>query len=401
MTSGEESERGLLRSAESTQRATFLELFFDLVFVFALTRISQRLINDFSSDRRILFSEAGQTLLLFLALWLVWTLTALTTSRLDPDQPAIQLVVVGTMFGAMVMAVAVPKGFGERAIVFAGAYVALQFGRTLLLLVAHNRDRDVPVRLIIWLGLSAVPWLFGATSDDARLRGVLWTIAILLDYGGAIAGWPVPGLGRGPAANVPIAGEHLAERYQQFLLITLGESILVIGLTFSGADFAVDRAAAFLVSFLTTVLLWRIYFHQAGHLLPLAITSARHQGRFGRSMSFSHLLMIAGIVLTAVGYELAIAHPLGHITPVWLYTMLGGPALFLTGRALFEYQVYARVSRSRTGGLILLGLLVPAMLHVPPLVVSVSAAVVLAGVALADAFRSRGRTTPEQPTPSL
>lgn len=400
MTGGGGSERGLLRRAESSQRPTFLELFFDLVFVFALTRISQRLIGDFSSDRRMLFSEAGKTLLLFLALWLVWSLTSLTTSRLDPDQPAIQFVVVGSMLGAMVMAVAVPKGFDERAIVFAGAYVALQLGRTLFLLVAHRRVQDVSVRLTIWLGISAVPWLLGGACDDARLRGVLWTVAILLDYGGSIASWPVPGMRPLPTL-VPTAAEHLAERYQQFLLITLGESILVIGLTFSGASFAAARTAAFLVSFLTTVLLWRVYFHQAGHLLPSAISAARHPGRFSRAMSFSHLFMIAGIVLTGVGYELSIAHPLGHTTPVWLYAMLGGPALFLAGRALFEYQVYARFSRYRISGLVMLGLLVPALLHVPPLVVSTSAAAVLAGVALADAFRSRGRTTPEQPTPPL
>ncbi|RKR87814.1 low temperature requirement protein LtrA [Micromonospora pisi] len=399
MTNGEESEPGVLRSAENSQRATFLELFFDLVFVFALTRISQRLITDFTDRRSTLLSEAGQTLLLFLALWLVWTFTALVTSRLDPDQPAIQLVVVGTMFGAMVMAVAVPKGFGEHAVIFAVAYLALHLGRTLFLFLVHRRDRDVPLRLFIWLGLSAVPWLFGAINDDAGLRAVLWTIAILLDYGGAVAGWPIPKLGPAPTTEIPIAGEHLAERYQQFLLITLGESILVIGLTFSGASFAVDRTTTFLISFLTTVLLWRVYFHQAGHLLPVAITTARQPARFGRSMSFSHLFMIAGIVLTAVGYELSITHPLEHTSPVWLYTMLGGPALFLAGRAQFEYQVFARVSRSRIGGLIALVLLTPAMLLVPPLAVSSAAAAVLAAVALADALRSRRRTMPEAPTP--
>ncbi|WP_329103473.1 low temperature requirement protein A [Micromonospora sp. NBC_01699] len=399
MTGAEEA--GVLRSAESSQRATFLELFFDLVFVFALTRISQRLITDFNTERRILLPEAGQTLLLFLALWLIWTFTALTTSRLDPDQPAIQFVVVGSMFGAMVMAVSVPKGFGERAIIFATAYITVQIGRTLLLFLAHRRDRDVAVRLLVWLGLSAVPWLLGGVVDDAGLRGVLWTIAILLDYGGAISGWPIPVLGRAPTTEVPIAGEHLAERYQQFLLITLGESILVIGLTFSGSSFATDRTVAFLLAFLTTVLLWRVYFHQAGHLLPMAITSARQPARFGRSMSFSHLFMIAGIVLTAVGYELSIAHPLGHTAPVWLYTILGGPALFLAGRAQFEYQVFARVSRSRIGGLVVLALLVPALLQVPPLVASTAAATVLAGVAVADALRSRARTTPEPPTPPL
>ncbi|MGW4467596.1 low temperature requirement protein A [Micromonospora sp. NPDC004704] len=391
-------ESGVLRSAESSQRATFLELFFDLVFVFALTRISQRLITDFTDERRILLGEAGQTLLLFLALWLVWSFTALVTSRLDPDQPLIQLMVVGTMFGALVMAVAVPEGFGERAAVFAGAYVAIQVGRTLFLLAINRSEWEVGARLLFWLGLSVVPWLLGAAVGQPWLRGLLWTVAVLLDYGGVILDWPTPKLGRVRTAEVPIAGEHLAERYQQFLLVTLGESILVIGLTFSGSSFAPDRTTAFLVSLLTTVLLWRVYFHQAGHLLPLAITVAGRQLRFGVSMSFSHLFMVAGIVLTAVGYELSIAHPLGHPTPVWLYAILGGPALFLVGRALFEYQVFARVSRSRTAGFVLLGLLALALVHTPPLVAGAAAAAVLAGVAVADALRAR-RTGLERPRP--
>jgi low temperature requirement protein LtrA len=393
-------ELGLLRGEESSQRATFLELFFDLVFVFALTRVSQRLIVDFSTDRRILPSEAGQTLLLFLALWLIWSSTALATSRLDPDHPAIQIVVVGSMLGAMIMALAVPGGFGARALVFAGAYVSVQVGRALFLWAIHRSGRGAAARTLIWAGTSAVPWLAGGIVAQGGIRGLLWTLGVVLDYTASAAGAPVPRLGRSRTTGVTIAAEHLAERYQQFLLIALGESILVIGLTFTGDGFAVDRIVSFLVSFLTTVLLWRIYFHRAGHVLPAALTSARDPARLGRAASLTHLLMIAGIVLCAVGYELSIARPFGQTVPAWLFAILGGPALFLVGRGLFEYQVFARVSRSRIVGLAALGLLAPALLHLQPVAVSGGAAAVLAGVAVNDALRSRGRP-PERPAPPI
>ncbi|MFK3983112.1 low temperature requirement protein A [Micromonospora sp. NPDC050397] len=393
---------GLLRTEATSQRATFLELFFDLVFVFALTRVSQRLITDFSTDRRILFSEAGQTLLLFLALWLVWSFTALVTSRLDPDRPEIQFVVIASMFGAMVMAVAVPQGFNERAVVFAGAYVAVQLGRSVFLAVVHQRERILSLRVIFWLGMSAVLWLLGGVTAHHGVRGVLWTLAVALDFAGAASGWPTPKLGRSRVAEWSIAGEHLAERYQQFLLVTLGESILVIGLTFSGENFALDRTTAFLVAFLTTVLLWRVYFHRAGQLLPAAITSARQPARLGIAMTYTHLLMVAGIVLASVGYELFVTTPLGRTTPVWLYAILGGPVVFLAGRALFEYQVVGSISWPRIIGLVLLALIAPAMTlgHLPPVAIAAAVAAVLAGIVAADALRARGRAT-DLPTPPI
>jgi low temperature requirement protein LtrA len=393
---------GLLRSEATSQRATFLELFFDLVFVFALTRVSQRLITDFNTEQRILVSEAGETLLLFLAVWLVWWFTALVTSRLDPDQPAIQFVVIGSMLGAMVMAVSVPLGFAQRAIVFAGAYVAVQLGRSVLLWVVHRPERTITGRVIFWLGSTAVLWLLGGVTADPGVRGVLWTLAIVLDYGGASLGWPTPKLGRSHFSEWSIAGEHLAERYQQFLLITLGESILVIGLTFSGENFAADRTTAFLVAFLTTVLLWRVYFHRAGQILPVAITTARQPARLGVAMAYTHLFMVAGIVLTSVGYELFVTQPLGHTMPVWLYAILGGPALFLAGRALFEHQVFGRISWPRVIGLVVLALIVPAvmLIPVPPVGVGAAAAAALAGIVGADAIRARGQAT-DLPTPPI
>jgi len=100
---------------------------------------------------------------------------------------------------------------------------------------------------------------------------------------------------------------------------------------------------------------------------------------------------VAGIVLTAVGDEIVITHPVGHARPAWIAVMLAGPGLFLVGRAIFEYAVLARVSRNRWIGLLVLAALTPVTLHTPPLIVALAASAVLTGVAAGDASRARGR----------
>jgi low temperature requirement protein LtrA len=181
------------------------------------------------------------------------------------------------------------------------------------------------------------------------------------------------------------------------VIIALGESILLLGLTFTRA-FAVDRAAAFVLSFATTVLLWRIYFYRAGTVLADAIAASPRPGRLGHTVPYTHLVMVTGILVTGVGYALVIDHPLGHLNPAWLAVILGGPALFLAGRSRFEYDVFARVSRSRVVGLLALAVLAPVMLPLPPLVATAAAAAVLTGVAVNDAIRA-SKGPPEPPSP--
>ncbi|MGI5519804.1 low temperature requirement protein A [Micromonospora sp. CA-259024] len=396
----EQGSNGLLRSEASRQRATFLELFLDLVFVFALTRISIRMIADFTDGQRGVYAGLGQALLLFLALWAVWSLTVWSTSWLDPEAPIVQTVIVMTLVGAMTMAVAVPDGFGARASLFAITFVTLQIGRVVYFYVAgHGRpDPQQSIRILFWLGMSTPLWVIGGLVNSGTVRGPLWTIAVLIDYTGLFLGWPTPRLGAQRLGVRAIAAEHLAERYQQFLLLALGEAIFVIGLAFSGSEFHVEQTGGFILALATTVLLWRIYFHVAGGLLDAAISRAANAARLATEMAFAHMVMISGIVLTGVGFELFITEPLAHLPAAWLIAILGGPVLFLAGRSALEYQTFARISRSRIAGLLTLGLLTPVALHLQPLTAGTAAAAVLLGVAGADARRSR-RHPPETPTP--
>ncbi|MBM0239105.1 low temperature requirement protein A [Micromonospora sp. ATA32] len=383
----------LLRRPGQPQRATFLELFFDLAFVFALTQLSHALIQNLA------WSGAFQALVLLLAVLRVWLGTAWVTDRFDPQRPAIQLLVIATMVGSLVMAVALPDAFGEQGLVFAGAYIAIHTGRDLFLFIAlrgHELQRTA-WRGLFWYGVAALPWIAGALAHGTT-RGALWTLAVALDYTAYALRFPTPGLGRTLKSELPKVAEHLSERYRQFFIIALGELILVTGLALRGTGFAADRTTAFVVSIATTVLLWRIYIYRAGELSAAAIAAAPDPARLAQSTSYAHLVMVAGIVVTAVGDELVIEHPLGHTQPAWIAVIFGGPALFLAGRAGFEYAIFARVSRDRLIGVLVLAALTPAMLLVPPLLAALAATAVLAGIAIADAARTRGRP-PEPPSP--
>ncbi|MBU8859589.1 MULTISPECIES: low temperature requirement protein A [unclassified Micromonospora] len=388
----------LLRTGSSPGRATFLELFFDLVFVFALTRVSQRLINGLDGSPGAVAGEVAKTLLLFLVLWQVWTITTWVTSRYEPERVVIQTVVVGTMFGSLVLGVTLPRALEERALPFALAYVVVMVGRPLVIAAAlrgHPR-RLVPLRLAAWAGISTPLWIAGALMPGPRLA--LWVVALAVDRLGTLLGWPLPGIGASRIREWLVAGEHLAERYQQIFLIALGESILVIGMTYSGKEFSVDAAAAFAISFVITALLWRIYFYRAGHLLAEALRMAGTPGRLAESAVQTHLFMVLGVLSAAVGYELVIAHPYDTARPNWLVFVVGGPALFLAARSRFEYEIFGRVSRPRLAGLLVLMLILPALAAVPAMFALGAVALVLALVALADARRAWHR--PPEPSAS-
>ncbi|MFG1656891.1 low temperature requirement protein A [Micromonospora chersina] len=383
----------LLRRPGDPQRATFLELFFDLVFVLALAQLSRGLTEDLG------WSGAFRALVLLGAMWWVWASTAWLTDRTDPHRPAIQALVIATMIGSLVMAAAVPEAFGDTGLIFAGAYVAVQFVRGLVLVVVlrgYELRRHV-VRGLFWYGLSALPWIAGALVHGTA-RGALWALAVLLDHTAGRFGFPTPGAGRTPGQDLVISGEHLSERYRQFFIIALGELILVTGLALSSSGFAPDAAAAFAVSIATTVLLWRIYIYRAGEVMAAAIAASPDPVRLARSASYAHMAMVAGVVVAAVGAELVIAHPLGHTPPTWIAVTLGGPALYLAGRARFEHAVFGRVSRSRPIGVLALAAIAPAMLLLPPVVVAAAPALVLTGIAISDAARARGRPA-EPPSP--
>ncbi|MEV0152972.1 low temperature requirement protein A [Micromonospora sp. NPDC050686] len=368
-------------SQQHPQQVGFVELFFDVVFVFAFTRFSERLVENFD------LLNSWATLVLMLAMWWLWYRTVWTTNRYDPERPSIQLMVIVAMLASLLMSAAVPAAaLTERGVVFAWVYVTVQVLRPFWLLLIggeHRYPRLVHLRILFWTAVSAVPWIAGTfVMDGPRL--VLWTVAIVIDYSGGILDYPTPRLGRAGLRDQPIAEAHLTERCRQLLIIALGEAVLASGIEFSPYGFQRDRAMALLVSFVIAVLLWQLYYYRAGTLLRAAIASASAPARISELAAYAHLIMVIGISLSAVGDTLIIRHPFGPTGWTWVAAIFGGPALFLAGRSMLDYAVFSRVSWSRPIGVLLLAALAPVALRLPPIVVAMVAVVVLAAVALSN-----------------
>ncbi|RKR86394.1 low temperature requirement protein LtrA [Micromonospora pisi] len=377
---------GLIRDPNRPQRATAVELFYDLVYVFMLARLAEALIHDLHP------LGAYETLILLLATWWVWSYTNLATDTLDSSRPAVQLLVIAIMFGSLVMSTAVPDAFEGRGLLFASAYVGIHLGRSLVLAVIlrRHRLRNRPLRGIFWFGMSGAIWIAGAFSSDG-VRVLLWTLALALDYLGPMLRWPTPWIGRSPAWEWNLAGEHLAERYRQFIIIALGETIVITARTFRSSDYGSQRVFAFVTAFATTVLLWWIYFYRTREKLGNAITGSADPGRETKWAGYAHLVMVAGVVLTTVGDELIIKHPYGPMQESWVAVIIGGPVLFLLGRTLLGHEVFVHVARPWVIGTCVLVAMAPGMLFLPPVAVSATVVAVLFAIVLADALSTRER----------
>ncbi|MBY8870249.1 low temperature requirement protein A [Micromonospora sp. PLK6-60] len=393
---------GLLRGRGSDPQASFVELFFDLVVVFALNRLvttTVRGLQGGSPGHR--WTTIVQAMLLILPLVWVWTITVYGTARFDPRRAGARGVILATALGVLLLGAAAPQAFDSTSVVFAGLYVALQAGRALALSLALRRH---PLRQLFrgafgWFCVSAVPWLAGAFLHGWP-QLVLWSSAVAIDYGSARFGWPLPGLGRERVTAWATAAEHLAHRYRQLLMIALGEGILAVGIAFTNGPGFGSLAATLglLVAFLTIVLFWQLYIYKAGLFIGTAVGMARDPARLGRVAATAHVLMIMGIVATATGQDLVQHRSGGQTYPTWLAVMLGGPAVFLGGRALLEWVVYSRLSVPRLLGAGALLLLSVPLALAPPLAVVAAVPVVLIVITVVDLQRAAGKP-PEAPAP--
>ena len=213
------------------QHATPLELFYDLVFVFAITQASHLLLEHLT------WEGAGQTALVLLVVWWSWNYTTWVTNELDPDAIAVRVLLIALMLASFLMAIAMPEAFGDRGLLFAGAYVAIQVGRhCFLTFVAASKgsvERDRASRILIWFLAAGVLWIAGGLAEGST-RTLLWLIALAIDYGGPLCTFWVPGLKPIPPSAWELEVSHFAERFQLFVILALGESIVVTGATASG-----------------------------------------------------------------------------------------------------------------------------------------------------------------------
>ncbi|MDI9237680.1 low temperature requirement protein A [Lysobacter sp. LF1] len=349
------------RGTAESNRVAMVELFFDLVFVFAVTQLSHTLLEHLD------LQGALQTLLLFLAVWWLWIFTSWVTNWLDPDRTPMRVMLFALMLGGLLLSSSIPHAFAERGLMFGVVFAAMQVGRTVFVAVTTRRHHRVLhenfVRIALWLAMSGVLWVAGGLAEGAT-RAALWVGAVAIEYLAPALYFYVPGMGRSNTTDWDVDGHHMAERCALFVIIALGESILVTGATFAGQAWSTPTVTAFVVAFLGSVAMWWIYFDTGAERASHRIEHSDDPGRQARlAYTYLHLLIIAGIIVCAVADELTLAHPdhFADIGRAAMAAMIGGPMLYLLGVALFKWVCNERRGPplSHCAGIVLLTGLVP------------------------------------------
>lgn len=320
-------------------KVTMVELFFDLVFVFAVTQLSHLLLA------RLTPLGALQTVMLLLAVWSVWNYTAWATNALDPERIPVRLLMFALMLAGLVVSIAVPSAFESGAVAFATGYVLMHLMRTGFILWAARAEplnrRQNFQRNLFWVVVSGLVWLAGAfAAPEQRLRW--WLGAIALEFASPWLLYWTPFLGASKTAEWSIDGAHMAERCALFVIIALGESLLITGATFAGRPLTATGVAGAVSASLGTIAMWWIYFHDGAEHAAGQIEKAADPGRIARiAYSFLHMPIVAGVIVSAVGDELVLVHP-DHADAAAMATVIGGSALFVLGCTLFKWVSYER-----------------------------------------------------------
>jgi low temperature requirement protein LtrA len=338
-------------------RVTPLELFFDLVFVLAITQCTALM------SHHPTWSGLAQGLLVLGMLWWAWVGYAWLTSVIDPEEGAVRLVMFGAMAALLLVSLCVPEAFGNLALAFALTYGVVRTAHIALFMLASPED-DALRHSVLGLAAStavAIGLLAAASLFDGLAQGALWALALFLDMAGPYffgsEGWKlVPG--------------HFAERHGLIVIIALGESIVAIGVGASH-QLSLGIATAAVLGVALAAAMWWIYFD------VVALVSARRlaqapQGRERNEMardsySYMHLAMVAGIVLAALGLKVTIGHTGGHLRIVPSFALLGGLAVYLLGLVAFRYRHVRTINRQRLLLAIVLLLLVPVATEIPAL----------------------------------
>jgi low temperature requirement protein LtrA len=353
---GQAQSATLLRNrADGPARVSFLELFFDLVYVFALTQISHLILEEMS------WRGLAQALVTFGAVWWAWMYTTWFANWADPERVQIRILLLLVMLASMLMAVALPHAFEDGGALFAFAYVAIQVGRTLFLSWIQHRTEGESglnmLRIAIWFMVSGLFWIGGALLAEGMERLAWWVFALAIESTGPFALYRVPFLGRSTMQDWNISGHHMAERAALFIIIALGEGIVVTGATFAGGEITRLNTAAFLIAFASSVMMWWVYFDLGAKRGAELIAHHAEPGRVGRNAyTYLHIPIVMGMIAAAVADELLLAHPRGHAELPLVAFGCGGLAIYLLGVGCFKRIAHpdGRFPLSHLAGLALL-----------------------------------------------
>jgi low temperature requirement protein LtrA len=363
---------------DAEHQVTPLELFFDLVFVFAMTQVTSLLADDPT------WGGVLRGMLVLAALWWAWAVYAWLTSAMDVDEGGVRVAMLASMGAMLVVALAVPGAFGGDAVLFGVAYLLVRVFHLVLSAIVGRDDPDRRGALLRFaptaiFGASLLV-LAGFLEGDERIA--VWVVALAVDY----LGPAVIGVGRGWR----VAPEHFAERHGLIILIALGESIIAIGV---GAGFALGTGVIVgaALGIVVVSALWWLYFDVAAILARRRLMQASgvELARLAReSYSYLHLPMVAGIVLFALGLKTTLGDVGEALATVPAVGLCGGAALYLLAHIGFLFRTTGRVFRRRTVGAVVLLALLPAAVAIPALA---ALALVSAVCSLIVAYEAIGR----------
>jgi low temperature requirement protein LtrA len=341
------------------ERVTPLELFFDLVFVLAITQCTALMAHEPTWEGLV------RGLLALGVLWWCWVGYAWLTSVVDPEEGAVRIAMFGSMAALLVAALAVPHAFNDTGLTFAIAYGIARYAQVILLYIASRDNRNLRHSVITGLSVSTaigITLLVIASQTDGATQGVLWAAALALDMAGplffGVEGWMlVPG--------------HFAERHGLIVLIAIGESIVAVGAG-ATADLDAGIITAAVLGVVVAAAFWWLYFDVVAVVATRKLAAApigRIQNAMARdSYSFLHFPMIAGIILVALGMKKTLAHVDHHLDIVIAAAMFGGMALYLLAHVAFRWRNLHTLNRQRLATAALLVALLPLVVEIDALV---------------------------------
>ncbi len=360
------------------ERVSPIELFFDLVFVLAITQCTALMAEEPT------WTGVAKGLAILGVMWWAWVGYTWLCSTVDPEEGSVRLVLFTAMAGLLVVALAIPEAFGETGLIFALAYGLVRVMQVALLLIAGREDpglRHSAAGLVASTAIG-VGLLTAASLADGGLQGALWATALVLDVGGPLvidsSGWRL----------VP---EHFAERHGLIVIIALGESIVAIGIGAEAVGVTAGVVLAAALGIAVAAALWWLYFDVVALVAARRLETAapgRERNEIGRdSYSYLHFPMIAGIVLLALGLKKTLEHTDEALKLVPAAALLGGTAIYLLAHVAFRWRNIHTLNRQRLALALLLPLLIPLALEAPSLVAVGALAALLVGLVAYETIR--------------
>ncbi|HEX8099363.1 MAG TPA: low temperature requirement protein A [Actinomycetota bacterium] len=337
------------RQDERQQRVTPLELFFDLVFVFAMTQVTSFLLNNPT------WGGLLRGLLLLAMLWWAWSGYAWLTNHLDPEEGAVRLVVLAAVAAMLIVSLAAPRAFGSDGVVFGVAYLVVRALHLAVLVVAGRGDHDLFGAVMrIVPGATLGPTLLivaGFLKGPAQLA--LWLAAVALTYLGALLGH---------MRGWRVSPEHFVERFGLIIIIALGESIVAIGVGVRGLRLDAEVIGAALLGVTVAACIWWSYFDWVVYVAQSRLAEATGATRAALARdaySYLHLPMVAGIVLFAFGLTTALHDTTGSLAMVPALGLVGGVALYLLAHVALRLRIHGGLGLGRPSASALLIALLP------------------------------------------